>query len=42
MRMKFSLSPGSNEREKGTVPQNMLADDDDVIISPSLLVSLLG
>ena len=39
-RMKFSQSPGSNEREKGTVPQNMLADD-DVIISPSLLVSLL-
>ena len=46
-RMKFSQSPGSpldhtavNEREKGTVPRSMLADD-DVIISPSLLVSLL-
>ena len=39
-RMKFSRSPGSDEREKGTVPQNMLADD-DVIISPSLLVSPL-
>ena len=46
-RMKFSQSPGSpldhtavNEREKGTVPRSMPADD-DVIISPSLLVSLL-
>ena len=45
-RMKFSLSPGSplnhtavNEWEKGTVPQSMPADD-DIIISPSLLVSL--
>ena len=45
-RMKFSRSPGSplnhtavNEREKGTVPRSMPADD-DVIISPSLLVSL--
>ena len=46
-RMKFSRSPGSplnhtavNEREKGTVPRSMPADD-DIIISPSLLVSLL-
>ena len=45
-RMKFSLSPGSpldhttgNER-KGTVPRSMPGDD-DIIISPSLLVSLL-
>ena len=45
-RMKFSRSPGSpldhtagNEREKGTVPRSMPADD-DIIISPSLLVSL--
>ena len=45
-RMKFSWSPGSplnhtavNEREKETVPRSMPAND-DVIISPSLLVSL--